>query len=149
MKEIFATVYETWFGLYNQAYDLIFKTLFDNGGYMKFGLSFILIPFICWYIFYYIWKYPYGKIWHWLIYLLVTLILVFGITYSIANMSIFASDNQALNDAIADASTGYKNYADSLPLLYALYNSLFALIVGFICSLIMKQFSKIQIHLPF
>jgi len=32
---------------------------------------------------------------------------------------------------------------------YALSNSLLALVIGFIYSLIMKQFSKIQLHLPF
>lgn len=148
MREMFATIYETWFGLFNQAYDLIFRTLFDDGGYIKFGLSFILIPLICWGLFYFAWKYPYGKIGHWLIWLLVTVVFVFGATYAAANISIFASNNQALNDAIADASTGYKDYADKLPLMYAAFNSLLTLIIGLVYSLIMKQFSKIQIHLP-
>ena len=149
MKEIFAPIYETWFGLYNQAYDLIFRNLFQNDGYVEFGLSFILIPLICWLLFYYVWNYPYGKILHWLIWLLITCIIVFGVTYSIANTQIFASGNQALNDAISDESTGYKKFAENLPLQYAFYNSLLALVIGLLYSLILKQFSKIQIHLPF
>jgi hypothetical protein len=76
-------------------------------------------------------------------------LIVLGTTYGIANTEIFGSDNQALNEAIADASTGYADYADSLPLKYALANSLLALIISIIYSLIMKQFSKIQLHLPF
>jgi hypothetical protein len=149
MKDIFAPIYETFFGLYNQAYDLIFRTLFENGGYVKFGLSFIFIPLICWLLFYYVWKYPYGKKIHWFIWLFITCVIVFGVTYSIANIEIFASGNQALKDSISDASTGYKKFADNLPLQYALYNSLLTLVIGFIYSLFLKQFSKIQIHLPF
>lgn len=149
MREFFAMVYETWFGLFNQAYNLIFRILFDDGGYIKLGLSFVLIPLICWGLFYFVWKYPYGRIIHWLIWLLVSVIIVFGTTYATANISIFASNSQALNDALADASTGYKDYADTLPLMYATFNSLLTLVIGLIYSLIMKQFSKIQIHLPF
>ena len=76
-------------------------------------------------------------------------LIVFGTTYGIAKTEILGSDNQALNEALADASTGYADYATTLPLKYALANSLLALIIGFIYSLIMKQFSKIQLHLPF
>jgi hypothetical protein len=104
--------------------------------------------FVCWILFYYLWKYPYGKLWHWLVWMALTVLIVFGTTYGIANTEILGSDNQALNEAIADAGTGYAGYAASLPLKYALANSLLALIIGFIYSLIMKQFSKIQIHLP-
>lgn len=150
MNEIFAALYENkWFGIYNQDYPLIFDSFFDNGGYIKLAMSFILIPLICWLLFYYLWKYPYGRIWHWFVWLLVTIVVVSGVSYGIANAEIFASNNQALNDAIADASTGYENYAATLPLKYALFNGILLLFVGFFYSLVMKQFSKIQIHLPF
>jgi hypothetical protein len=137
------------FGIFDNLYFLIFQHLYENGGYIKLGLSFVLIPFVCWILFYYLWKYPYGKLWHWLVWMALTVLIVFGTTYGIANTEILGSDNQALNEAIADAGTGYADYAASLPLKYALANSLLALIIGFIYSLIMKQFSKIQIHLPF
>jgi hypothetical protein len=78
-----------------------------------------------------------------------TVLIVFGATYSFANTEILSSDNQALKEALADASTGYGDYAATLPLKYALANSLLALVIGFIYSLIMKQLSKIQLHLPF
>ncbi len=151
MREGFATIYDRVFGIYNTQYDLVFQHLFDNGSYIKLGLLFILVPLTFWTLFYYAWRYPYGRIWHWLIWLVVTVIVVFGATYGIANKEIFSSDNQDLNDALADAATGYENYASvfpSLPLLYALINSLLAITVGVILSLIMKQFSKIQTHLP-
>lgn len=149
MKEIFATIYEVWLGLFNQDFDLIFSNLFDNGGYIKMGLSFVLVPLVCFLLFYYLWKYPYGKLWHWLLWLGIIFIIVFGVTYSIASGEIFSSNNQALNDAIADSSTGYQNYGSSLPFKYALWNGMFSIIMGVIYSFFMKRFSKIQIHLPF
>ena len=149
MNEFFGTIYYTVFGIFDNKYFLIFQHLYENGGYVKFGLSFILFPLVCWVLFYYLWKYPYGELWHWLLWLAVSVFIVFVATYGIANTEILGSDNQALNEAIADASTGYADYAASLPLKYALANSLLALIISFIYSLIMKQFSRIQIHLPF
>jgi len=150
MNELFAAIYEnTWFGIYDTNFSLIFATLYDNASYTKLGLSFLLIPLICWLLFYYFWKYPYGKIWHWLAWLFITVVLVSSISFGIANSEIFASNNQALNDAIADSSTGYQGYADSLPFKYALFNGSAALLIGIIYSLLMKQFSKIQMHLPF
>ena len=148
MDELFGTIYDTVFGIFDNKYFLIFQHLYENGGYLKFGLSFILIPLICWILFYYLWKYPYGKLWHWLIWIAITVFIVSVATYGIANNEILGSDNQALNEAIADTSTGYEDFAATLPLKYAFANCLMALIISFIYSLIMKQFSKIQIHLP-
>jgi len=149
MKDIFAPIYETWFGIHNPGFDLIFQTLYDFGGYIKFGLTFILIPLLLWILFYYAWKYPYGKWWHWIIWLVITIISVAGITFGIANNEIFASNNQYLIEALEDASSGYEEYAATLPLKYAAVNSLLTLVISFIYSIILKQFSKIQIHLPF
>ncbi len=149
MNEFFGTIYDTVFGIFANKYFLIFQHLYENGGYIKFGLSFLLIPLACWILFYYLWRNPYGKLWHWIVWLAVTVFIVFCATYGIANNEILGSDNQALNEALADASTGYADYASSLPLKYALANSLLALILSIIYSLIMKQFSKLQIHLPF
>lgn len=147
--DIIAAIYETLFDLYNPTYDKIFTTLFYDGGYLKFVLAWLLIPLGCWFLFYYIWRYPYGKLWHWLVMLVVTVLLVFGITWGLANSEIFASSNQDLIDAIADPESGYENFAQTLPIKYAMKNSILAVIITFIYSFLMKQFSKIQPHLPF
>jgi hypothetical protein len=147
--DLLAAIYETLFGLWNQAYDLIFTTLFNDGGYLKFVLAFVLIPLSCWFLFYFVWRYPYGRWWHWLIWLIVITIIVFGTTWGIANSEIFASSNQDLIDALADPDSGYEAYANTLPLKYATINSILAVIISFIYSMIMKQFSKVQTHLPF
>ena len=149
MNDLFATIYETWFQLYDSQFRLIFDTLYKDGGYVMFGLSFILIPLILWLLFYYVWKYPYGKLRHWLVWLLITVLIVAGSTYGIANNEIFVSDNQALIAALADLESGYEQFAKTLPLNYALFNGILTIGIGFIYSLILKQFSKIQIHLPF
>jgi hypothetical protein len=149
MNDLFAPIYETFFNQYNVKYNLVFQVLYDGRGYIKFGLIFILIPLILWGVFYYLWKYPYAKIWHWLLWLFVVTLVVFGTTWGIANSAIFASNNQELNDALADPNSGYSQYASTLPMHYALINGLISLLIGFIYSLIMKQFSKVQIHLPF
>jgi hypothetical protein len=54
MNEFFGTVYDTVFGIFANKYFLIFQHLYENGGYIKFGLSFILIPLVCSILFYYL-----------------------------------------------------------------------------------------------
>jgi len=65
----------------------------------------------------------------------------------IANAEIFGSDNQTLNDLLADTNTGYR-ICRIMPSEICPYNSLLALILSCIYSLLMKQFSKIHVHLP-
>ena len=147
MKDIFAAIYETLFGLYNQTYDLIFTTLYNDIGYIKFGLIFIMVPILFWILFYYVWRYPYGNIWHWLLWLVLTCLTVSFFTWGIANVEILASSNPALINALA-SNSGYEIFASSLPLKYSIINGVLALIVSLLYSFGMKQFSKIQIHLP-
>jgi len=148
IKDLFAPIYETWFDLFDPAYRLIFSTLYNDGGYIFFGLAFLIIPLVCWLLFYYAWKYPYGKLWHWLLFMLIVIVIVFASTWSIANTEIFASNNQDLIEALNDPDSGYKDYATLLPMKYGMINSLLSLAIGIIYSFIMKQFSKVQIHLP-
>ena len=149
MKETFAFIYETVFPIYKPEFFLVFQTLYDYGGYTYLGLTFLITPLIMFGGFYFLWKYPYGTIWHWVSWLVIIILTTGGITWSIANNEIFLSDNQALLDALADPDSGYEEFANTLPLKYALVNGLLSLIVGFVYSIIFKQFSKIQIHLPF
>ena len=149
MKEFFAAMYESLFGVYHASYPEIFTTLYDFGGYVKLGLLFIGLPLLFWFLFYYLWRYPYGRVWHWLLWLLVSAVTVLVVTWLVADKAIFESGNQALADALGDPESGYKAYASGLPIRYALINSGLSVGVGFVMSLIMKQFSKIQMHLPF
>ena len=147
MKDIFAPLYELFF--YDGNYSVIFDVLYIDGGYITFGLLFILIPLFFNLLFYFVWRYPYGRFWHWLLWNIISTVTVFGITYSCANTAIFGSTDQNLLKALGDTASGYEQYANSLPIKYACLNGCLALLVGFIYSIFLKQFSKIQIHLPF
>lgn len=149
MNDFFATIYETVFGRYDAQFELIFAELYENGGYILLGLSFFAVPLFLFLGFYFLWKYPYGRLWHWVFWLLITFIITGGIAWGIASNEIYSSDNQALNEALLDPESGYMSYAATLPPKYALINGGLSLILGFIYSLMLKQFSKIQIHLPF
>lgn len=147
LKDLFAAIYEA--GIYDQKYTLIFSTLYDDSGYIKLGLLFILIPLVFWFLFYFVWHYPYGKLWHWTLWLFISAVITFACAYGVANTEIFASNNQDLTAALNDPQSGYAQYATNLPLTYALINAGLSLVLGFIYSLLLKQFSKIQMHLPF
>jgi len=149
MNELFAAMYESLFGVYNANYLEIFTTLFDFGGYLRLGFLFIGLPLLFWLLFYYLWKYPYGRFLHWLVWLLASAVTVLVATWLVADHALFDSGNQALADALGDAESGYKAYAEELPMRYALINAGLSLAVGFMASLVMKQFSRIQMHLPF
>ena len=149
MKEFSATVYETWCKLFNPGYNLIFSTLYDDGVYTNLLLSLVFISLLFWVLFYFVLKYPYGTILHWIGWLIISALTVAVVTYSFANSGIFSSNNKALNDALADSSTGYASFADSLPMKFAAINFVLALPIGFAYSLFLKRFSKIQVHLPF
>jgi len=125
MNDFFAIIYETLFGLYESQFSLIFDTLYENGGYNLLGLTFILVPLIMFAAFYFLWKYPYGKFWHWLLWLLIVFLITGGISWGISNNEIFLSDNQALIDALADPESGYEEYANTLPIKYALFNGFY------------------------
>lgn len=141
--------------IFNQDYDVIFETIFNNGTYNWLGLAFISAPFFLLLIFYLLWKYPYGKWWHWLIYVLIISVVVGIISWQIAYNGIFNSNSPDLNNLLDNntvpegAQMGYEDFAYNLLPKYAIINGVLASILSFTYSLILKQFSKIQIHLPF
>lgn len=147
MKDIFAPLYELF--MYDGNYSVIFDVLYKDGGYVFFGSVFIIIPLAFFLLFYLVWKYPYGKFWHWMLWYILSALTVFGLTWNFTNIAIFGSTDQSLIKALADSASGYEQYAQSLPMKYAALNTCLALIFGFVYSIILKQFSKIQMHLPF
>jgi len=151
MNELFASLYESRYGLglYNLKYDLIFASFFNHGTYILLGLTFIFVPLILFAAFYYLWKYPYGKFWHWLSWLLVAAIITSLISWLISMDGIFSSNDSQLINALANVNSGYESFANSLILQIALYNGMLSIIVSFLSSIFFKKFSKIQIHLPF
>ena len=149
---IFAPIYEAVensLGWYNEEFSLIFTHLYDNGGYDKFGFTMILVPLIIVALFYFAFKYPYAKKWHWGIMILISTVIVFGFTMSFASIEILSPQNDELMQAYADSESGYLNFAETLPFKYSILNAGLSILVGFLASLAMKPFSKCQMHLPF
>lgn len=149
MNNSFATLYENILEIFDQQFKVIFFTLFDEGSYTYLGLCFIIPAIILLFIFYYVWSYPYSKLWHWILCLLLVALTTFGLTWSLSYEFIFNSDSQQLVDLLSNPQSGYEEFALTLPLKYAMWNALFALVLGFLFSLVMQQFSKINTHLPF
>lgn len=147
ISNFFAVVYETWFNIYNQNFTVVHTALYDNSSYFWIGISSLIIPLVVCLIFYFIWMFPYGKWYHWLIWMLASSVIVLCSTIGISNLLLFASNNPILDNAYGDTPT--YDYASSLPIRYAICNFFIAFVIGFIFSIICKQISKIQTHLPF
>lgn len=144
MNNFFAAIYENF--IYNETYHAIFQYLFDSGSYAWFGLAVVAIPILFWAAFYFIWMYPYGRGWHWLIWMAITLVVVFLSGLGIASLVILASSDPIMIDCFNDANCN--TYAHSLPIQYAFLNVIIAFVWGLIISFAFKQFSKVQAHLP-
>jgi len=148
LSDWFATIYDRVFSIFNPDFqDPVFQYFFDSGFYVMLGAIFIFIPLVLMAIFYYAWHYPYARWWHWLIWVAITILLVFGCTYGYANTFIINSNAQEMMNCynVQECS----DYINSLPLEYAKANIILSMIVGFLGSLILKQWSKVQTHLPF
>ena len=123
-------------------YRLLFDHLFYNGGYNLFGWLFISIPIIPVVLFYFALKYPYTKLWHWGLLLVLIAVSVFSITVSQVNLELFASSKFIVHG-------GNQSFAEDIVWKYATLNTVLSLITTFLYSIIAKYFSKIQKHLPF
>ena len=149
---IFAPIYqgvEDLFGWYDSDYELIFNYLYDNGGYDYFGLVLVGITLAIVGVFYFLPKFPYAKKWHWGVMLLISSITIFIGTQGIANLQVLAPQNRELMDAFSDSSSGYQDFADTLPFKYSMLNAILSIVLGFLISLVVKPFSKCRMHLPF
>lgn len=144
MEEFFAAIYETLLqiphisGPYASQF---YQTLFVEGGYVIMGLIFLVIPFICASVFYFIIKYPYLKYWHWLIAVLVTAVIVFLVTRSLGF-------EMLISNVSAAADPDYRKVALDLLVYFSFYNAFLGILFFSIYSLVLKQFSKAQAHLP-
>jgi hypothetical protein len=133
--------FENIFGIYDNQFSIIFQTLFDKGGYNNLGMLLLFIPLIFLLLFYLLWKYPYATFWHWIIYVGIIAVTVGVLTYSSVRLTL-AKFLVHSNPSIAD-------FTGALVLKYAILNAFLSLVVSFIFSLILRRFSKVQMHLPF
>lgn len=79
MSEMFAPLFE--FGdLYTAPYS---QLLFSGVGYTLLGLSFILIPLVVMFLFYYAWNPVFGRWYHWLTMVAVAFLITLGTAYGV------------------------------------------------------------------
>lgn len=144
----FGTIYDRWFNIFNPDFQTpVFQYFIDSGFYIRIGLIFIFVPLIFMSLFYFIFKYPYARWWHWALCYLIASLIVFGWTFGYATQFIIASNAQDMIYCLQVKECN--DYVQGLPLEYAKANVILSLIVGFIGSMVLKQFSKVQAHLPF
>lgn len=144
----FGWIFDTLFGIFKTEFQSpVFQYFLDSDFYTNLGLIFILTPLIMFVLFYYGWRYPYGKWWHWLIWYIIILIIVYGGTFFYAREFILSSNSQEMI-ACYDVEQCAK-YIKNLHFEYAKANTICSAVVGFLGSLVLKQFSKVQTHLPF
>ncbi len=139
--EPFYEFFEKSFGIFDNNFSMVFQTLFENGGYNNMGLILLFIPLVFLLLFYFIWKYPYGTIWHWLISL--------GIITIIVGAATFGSVSLAIAKFLVDTNQVVADFTSSLVWKYAILNAFLSLLISFLFSLILRRFSKVQMHLPF
>jgi hypothetical protein len=132
---------EDLFGMYDQDFDFIFTAIYEGGSYDLMGLMFVFIPAILVVLFYYLYRNPYATSFHWTLALLIGAVVVFLLTYNIMRLN--------LADYIVDPDPLVQDFVNSLIVQYCLLNAVLSLITGFIWSMLIKQKSKIQMHLPF
>ncbi len=136
----FYEFFENLLGLFDTNFSIVFQTLFNNGGYNTMGFILIGIPLVFLILFYFLWKYPYATFWHWFIYIGFIALIVAGLTYSMVSSGI--------SKMLVHSNPLIAEFSESLVLSYTILNACLSLIVSFIYSLILRKFSKIQMHLP-
>lgn len=146
MKDFFASIYEQI--LYDGRFQLIYDAMYNDQGYILLGVIFLLVPLLIMAIFYFERWLPYMKSWHWILALVIIVAIVFGSTVGIFNVTILGTGDQQLSSNLANTDSGYYEHATILRYYYGALNSIYALIVSFIYSLVFKRFSKLHSHLP-
>jgi hypothetical protein len=130
------------------SYPILDYALDQSNTYFKLVLLCFVLPILYWLVFYKLYSNPYSKLFHYLIALLLSLVLIGFLSYSLVNEALWGSNNQALNDLLASDQPAIE-IADALPLYLSIYNVILSAILGFVYSIFLKRFSKIQMHLPF
>lgn len=141
MNDLFATIYEWLF--YNQDYKVVFDELYNGGFtslYVQMGLLTLFGPFVAAIIFYFAFKNPWLKWWHWLLWgIFSTFIVVGGITFGICYNGLYGLSQEVINEG----------FVKTLIWQLSLLNSLVSFVLYFIYGFLFKSKSKSQSHLPF
>ena len=150
MNQIFAWIYEKVFSIDSPEFTPILDILYDQDGYVIVGIALIFIPFVIWSVFYFLIQYPYLSNLHWRIcfatQILITFVLSWFIVYKFvidtdANTPLLYPSNEEYGQAI-------RSFARIVSRKIAFSNILLSAFFGYIWVLVLRRWSKQNIHLP-
>ena len=136
----FYEFFEVVFDKYVDQFSYIFTHIYDNNGYDMMFLILIGIPLLFFLVFYYLCRNPYFTKTSWAIVLGISTLVVIGATYGYSR--------ELLIEYIFSGEIEEEDYTLNLTLFYSLLNGSLSLFVGFLWSLVLKQRSKLYMHLP-
>jgi hypothetical protein len=128
-------------GLYKEEFEFIFNRMYEDTVYTKIALLAIFISGGLMSLFYFLYNNPYAKLLHWL-----AAILISGVIVSIITFSVVTS---GLADYLVDSDLEVQDFTKSLRIWYVGLNFILACICSFLWSLLLRKWSKIQMHIPF
>lgn len=137
----FYEFFENLLGFYNSSFSIVFQNFYQSGGYTDMGMILIIIPLVILLLFYLVWRYPYGTKLHWFITIIIIALIVGGSTYGAVRLT--------LADSLVSQDPNIVDFTSLLVFKYTMLNATLSLIVSFLYSLGLRQFSKVQMHLPF
>lgn len=143
MNDAFASYYnylEELFGLFDSQYNFVFRTVYDESGYIWFGLIALGTCLIGLTLFYKAWHYPYGKLWHWIVWMIILAGISMGMTFYMAQ--------DILVDHLYSQDQNIVDYTNDLVVGYSIMNLLTTMLISVGLSFAIKPFSKVQMHLP-
>lgn len=124
------------------------SVLESNKTYLTLSFLCFVLPIIFWLLFYKFYSYPYAKLFHWISAFAILLIIVGILSYASVNEALLGANNSGIDQLLASNNSA-QEIADSLPLYLSIYNVFLSAILGFVYSIFLKRFSKVQMHLPF
>ncbi len=115
--------FENTFKWFRQDFAFIFTDIYNTGAYDQMGLILIFFPLFALGLFYFLLKYPYLKLWHWIGFVVIIAFIVGGTTYGFIR--------QVLANYILDPDEEIATFAQSLTVKYSFLNGSLSLLISF------------------
>lgn len=147
MYDLFANLYENL--MYDAAYqESIYNVLYDLNSYaylffICFGLALAFVV-----LFYWVWRNPYGKLWQWIVWGMLSAGFGGLLSYSyILKYPLYAASGN--NNCPPDVEVSIADMAYTTAMNYSLHNVWITIVLFVALSFVCKHFSTNQKHLPF
>jgi hypothetical protein len=132
--------FDTLFDVFDNQYSYLFTELYEESSYGYMFIISLAVPLILYLVFYYLLRLPYLTILHWLLVLFLVGLLTFGLE--------IAYLRDVLSEYLMSGDFEEADYTSDLVYFYSFLNVGFSIVFGIIFSFILKQWSKMYMHLP-